>query len=411
MDMYDLIKKTIKRTYRVIKDIKLDTYAKKYIQRVKKQKKKSDKIKVLFIVQMPELWDKQQKVFEIMKENNAFEPRLLIVPKYDLKNNSLGEYGDELMFFLSFDENAIRINEIDEYNSFISLYDYIFYQRQYNNYLPEFLRGDNVVKYSKICYIPYATPEIKKTGLYNKDFYRYVYLGFLESENACHILRKKFKKNYRKGIQKFIFEGYPVFESMLNQNSECFYNKILWTPRWSYDPFAGGSHFFEYCDNIIDYAKKNPHVNVCIRPHPMMFDNFIKEKRMTQDDVDSYIKEVTSSNATIDSNIDITSTFQNTDILISDKSSVITMFFLTGKPIIYCPIDCDHGYLFQTIMPGLYIANSWDDIEKVLGSLTVGKDELKDIRKNIIDESFRNNKSASERIVNAIYNDYYEDSI
>ncbi len=408
MSISELPKRAVNKMYRIISAPILDIKARKNLKNIKNKKTKKDRINVLFIVQMPELWDKQKRVFELMKDNERFEPRLLIVPKYDFINSRIGSYGEELDFFSSFDEHAVCVSDINDYEVFLRNYDYVFYQRQYNHYLPKFLWNDTVIKYTKTCYIPYATPDLKKTGLYEKEFYRNIYLGFLESEYAKKILINKFDKNVGNGIQKFVFKGYPAFEEMLTQNSEYLAYRVLWTPRWSYDSIVGGSHFFEYYKHINQYAKENSNLSVCIRPHPMMFENFIKENRMNKNDVDAYIKDVQSSGVSIDDNKNINDTFQNTDILISDRSSIIPMFFLTGKPIVYCPFDLECSYLFETIMPGLYIANKWDDLRHILDHLIEGKDELKEIRCEIIQKYFISNINASQNIVDTIYSDYYE---
>lgn len=410
MTIHELPHRVINKMHRVISEPILDNEAKKCLRKLNENRVRKNKIDVLFIVQMPELWDKQKRVFELMKENKYFNPRLFIVPKFDFINDRIGNYGEELTFFLSFDLNALRIDDVRDFDSFICDYDYVFYQRQYNRYLPVDMTNENVIKYSKTCYIPYATPEIKKTGLYGKDFYRNIYLGFMESEYARDVMNSKFKGNVGKGIQKYVYVGYPPFENMMAHRSECLYRRILWTPRWSYDPYQGGSHFFEYSKHINDYAQTHSGLEVCIRPHPMMFDNFLKEKRMTEEDVSIYLQDVHNSGAHIDTNKDIGDTFQTTDILISDRSSVIPMFFMTGKPIIYCPIESEYGYLFQTILPGLYIANTWEEMKGILNDLTNGNDRLKEVRDVIIQKRFSSNMNASQKIVDVIYKDYYEDN-
>ncbi len=400
----------IKKIIRPIWDICNDSISRKYLKRnIEKHDNYSNHIRVLFIVQMPELWDKQSKVFELMKSNRNFAPNLLIVPKFDLVNNSLCDYCDELSFFRLIDKNALLITEIDNIEELLDSQDYVFYQRQYDRYLPKCLQSKNVMKHSKICYIPYATPELKDTGLYNKLFYRNVYLGFLESEYACDILKVKFQYNVMHHFQKFLYVGYPPFEELLNQNNICKYKNVLWTPRWSYDPKIGGSHFFEYCENLNHFAKDNNSINYLIRPHPMMFDNFIKEHRMTEDDILKYKQHVISSNAHFDDNKKITDTFKYTDILISDRSSVIPLFFVTGKPIILCPVDSEYIEWFSLLLPGLYIANNWEELQNILMDLINGKDSLKEVRQSIITRHFMSNMNASNKIVEAIYSDYYED--
>ena len=123
----------------------------------KKKKNKNNKIKVGFLVQMAEIWDKEAPVYEKMVSDNRFDVYLIIVPHYDLSTNKLSKYSTEKYYFLRKypDANIILLNNILD-NPIDSSYDYIFYQRCWENYLPKQLRCKNVIKYAMTCYIPYC---------------------------------------------------------------------------------------------------------------------------------------------------------------------------------------------------------------------------------------------------------------
>ncbi|WP_028518374.1 CDP-glycerol glycerophosphotransferase family protein [Ruminococcus flavefaciens] len=379
-----------------------------YLKKVHRAKN-HDTIKVGFIVQMPELWDKQSSVYADMCDNKYFEPWLIIVPKYDFENSKIGEYGSEKEFFVSNCLNgkyalAYNENKLAEIN--VSDFDYLFFQRPYDHYLPEKLRSSSTVCYTKNCYIPYATPEIKKTGIYPVNFFRNIYMGFMEDTGAAQINTTRFKGNCNKGYQHFLSIGYPPFEKCLKINNQCNYSNFLWTPRWSYDPIAGGSHFMEYYHQLaeFDWGKSK----LIVRPHPMMWENFVKTGIIEKKQIDDIFSLWKKQQVQVDSNKSIEDTFESMDVLISDKSSVIPMFFLTGKPIIYCPKESEYGSLFSTILPGLYIANTWEELAGLINNLSEHNDPLHSIRKKIIDEHFAYNSSATENIVNAIINDFEE---
>lgn len=48
---------------------------------------------------------------------------------------------------------------------------------------------------------------------------------------------------------------------------------VLWTPRWSTDPYIGGSNFFNYKDIMTRLVKQNKNILFIFRPHPLMFEN------------------------------------------------------------------------------------------------------------------------------------------
>lgn len=370
-------------------------------------RQRHDAIKVGFIVQMPELWDKQSSIYAQMCKDSQFDPWLIIVPKYDFENSKISDYGSEKIFFVTncingkyliayMDKKWIDLSSLD--------FDYIFFQRPYDSYLPKHLRSSNTVRFTKNCYIPYATPEIKNTGIYPIAFFRNIYMGFMEDISATQANIERFKRNCKIGIQHFLSVGYPPFEKCLKINNQCNYLNYLWTPRWSYDPIAGGSHFMEYYHQLAEYDWGKS--KLIVRPHPMMWENFVKTGIINKNQIDDIFSLWEKRKVQVDSNKSIEETFESIDVLISDKSSVIPMFFLTGKPIIYCPKDCEYGSLFSTILPGLYIAKTWDELSGYIGMLSDHNDSLCSIRKKIIEENFTYNSSATENIVNAIISDF-----
>ena len=362
---------------------------------------------------MPQLWDKQSSVYLRMCSDETFETYLFIVPAYDLIHSKIDEYGQEKEYFIRQCQKGTYILskqgkewiDIEKYGL-----DYLFYQRPYDPYLPDSLKSTTTVRFTKICYIPYATPEIKNTGIYPRYFFRNLYLGFMENRDGAEKNIETYRKNCGRNIQHFLNIGYPVFERCINHREECKYKRYLWTPRWTYDPIVGGSHFMEYYSQLTDFEWND--ATLMVRPHPMMWDNFIKTKLINGADKTKILAEWDKRHIEVDRNESIEETFFKTDIMISDRSSVIPMFFLTGKPIIYCPFESmEYGGLFNSIYPGLYIANNWSELENHIRMLMNKKDPLLSIRKQIITDKFSCNYSATDNIVQTIKKDFYNQSI
>lgn len=61
----------------------------KTFQKLKKLKKKQNnldkKIRIVFLLQMPEVWGKQQIVYEEMKKRDNIETIIFTIPEYDIK--------------------------------------------------------------------------------------------------------------------------------------------------------------------------------------------------------------------------------------------------------------------------------------------------------------------------------------
>ena len=68
------------------------------------------KISVGFIVQMPEIWDKLEPIYESMVDNDRFEVALILAPQYDFKNECL-IYSFTNNYFLEKYKDVIICNE------------------------------------------------------------------------------------------------------------------------------------------------------------------------------------------------------------------------------------------------------------------------------------------------------------
>lgn len=388
-----------------INNVKVRTYLKKNIY----SKGSSSKIKIAFIVQMPEVWDKQRTVYEKMKENESIDVKLLVVPAFDFEKDIVCEYGTEREYFKS------RYGDITEAVSsdgkVIDLkacgFDYIFYQRPYDRYLPKELRSSEVVKYAKICYIPYA---YIGAGVFNNNaltgFFRNVYMGFMDSDEECQRLNKTFSGSVKKGYQQFLNLGYPVLEKFIEMPKRDTVKNVLWTPRWSYADSIGGSHFVEYKDEILSLDSKFNGLNIVVRPHPLTFSNMVKEGKMTEEEVASYKKKIDESSVSLDKNKMIEDTFRDTDVLITDYSSIMVMFFLTGRPMIFCHSNLELNTMYKKMLEGIYVAKNWSDIEKYMECIKNGNDYLKEKREEIIRTEFANIKGSTDNIIKYIIEDY-----
>lgn len=397
----------------IFSTIKDDEKALKNIKNVlKKEKNDIDTINVAIIVQFSEIWDKLSPVYTEMKKRENFNIRLIIVPYYDFKNKYVStSYGSELEFFKGVSDNIILAYEngnwidIKDYD-----FDYVFYQRPYDMYLPEKLKSDYVVKYSKICYIPYAFWPFAKgehTG-YNRGFFKNVYMCFTETPESC--VQENRRINFldffsrKKNKRRFLYLGNPIFEkySKIKSSNKGDKYRILWTPRWEVHGELGGSTFLDYMNNFLAFAKENDAVYLKFRPHPLMFDNFISKKLMTEKQVNDFKCQLKSCGIAIDNNSVIEDTFIDTDILISDISSIMVAFFLMGKPIIFCDTGREVCETYKRMMPGIYVAKSWSDVQYYLNRLLAGDDYLFEQRKKIIDEEFANLKDVSKKIVDKL---------
>ncbi len=376
--------------------------ASKHLRRKKHIKTNGRKIKVGFIVQMPEIWDKEAPVFEKMCGDDRFDAFLIVVPSYDFVKSETRGYGSELDFF-SRKYGKDRLIPARKNNEWIDLeprcFDYLFLQRCYENYLPVQYHTSTLIRFTKTCYIPYCYHAlVDRKHYYRNPFFANLYLFFCCSEQQRSL--QQFNKN-----KKTVFLGFPALETpMAHSGSKC--NSVLWTPRWADDKETGGSTFLKYLDVIPGLVDTIQGIRLTFRPHPMAFDNAIRSGVMTEAQVAEYKKTVQEKGIVFDTNTYVEDSFRNTDILLTDFSSIVITFILSGKPVIYCSgTDVCFSDIYKEIISCSYIAKGFSDIEKYITMIVNGEDPLKQKRIDLADKIRKDHIGATERIIEYIYED------
>ena len=134
---------------------------------------------------------------------------------------------------------------------------------------------------------------------------------------------------------------------------------------------------------------------------------------MTADEVENFKALLRQKNIVLDPNKLVTDTFKDADVLLTDGSSIIYSFFLSGKPVILCDApnwgkdqSVSINFWFSKIRECLYIADSWDNVLKYLKELAAGNDYLYEKRREVAYGLLRENAGASKRILDTLRKDY-----
>ena len=334
-----------------------------------------------------------------LKKHNDVYVKAIILPPYDIKTNTINKNDHtnlDLFIKKIGKDNIISEDEFDKIE-----FDYIFINRPYDCYVEDKFRVINLYKRGKICYLPYAnglTTSLTKLNIEN-DFNRYVNLFFLDNNVVYNGVISKYKIQTILGIKKVYNEGYPALENYVDYN---YHNSL------NDDKTINVSSFLFIKDEILQLSK-NKNIQLIFRPHPMMFDNFIRNKKMSENEVIELRKELVNNGAILYEKGLVCDILDNVDIFLTDYSSLIMNYYLTGKPIIY--IDTKIMEIldeFKFVFDYNYIVNCDENIVKTVEDVIKQKDyKYNDRIKRVIEESelFR---GSTKRIVNDIVNDYYK---
>jgi hypothetical protein len=384
-----------------------------YLGKSRRRRHTSDKIRIGFLVQPPTSWDKQMNVYENAKRRENTEVFMFVIPIEDFDTYKIVPDYTDNYFCENYPESIKLLNEDGSCIDLAAYHlDYLFYPRPYDYRIPEMVQSSRMVKYTKCCYIPYAFTAflvfhehmLKNTFFYNQYFF------FADSLYVQSSFEKKYRKSVRAGLRKIEFLGYPSFEKYLALRNSKDEGYITWTPRWSFDSAEGGSTFLLFKENFADFIRATGRKAI-FRPHPLIHAEIIRAKLMTQEEWDAYMNELRELNVVIDTSSPIDDILKKTDILISDFSSIIISFFLTGRPVIYCDSGVVLTEEYNELMKHLYVAKSWNDVLNFYNDIADGNDSLKSDRAQYIDEMYSDAAGSADKIVDCICRDYAETAL
>ncbi len=395
--------------------LKYEIRYKEFKQSVKAIENQSfdETIKVVFLLEFPEMWNSCKSVFEAMQQSENVEPYLIVLPKYpDLNNYPAFEFaksieGNVIEGFNSSTREWFDISELKP--------NYVFYSRPYAKEYPNAYKPCNLSKYAKLCYIPYGFEFIKGYHIeveYNLDFFPYVYMLFFEGQTS-RAYCETFCKNRN---DKKLFEvGYPKFDLTYKTRREFPHENVartfLWTPRWSVETMANdGTSYFELIEPLISYFTDEKHkdLNLIIRPHPLMFTNFIKNGIMSKGSVEELFHRIDCiPNISFDKNSDYLKSISVADYVISDFTSMLVEYVLFDLPILYCGKSDKFDSTGKQLDSVMYHISDYKSVEDALDDFIARGDIFKSKRKTVLDKLSNGfDGKIGERIANAIISDY-----
>lgn len=383
------------------------------------------RINVVFVCHRPNVWGSLKSIYEECLNDERFNVSIVAIPckkqlpKLGLSHEVYESEGAE-EFFKSFQCNVINGYDYLKkrwFNIKKIKPDYVFFQTPYNIIRPKKYRTSVVSKYTKILYVHYVANFIGAGVLeesYPLDFIKNIYTIFLQDTKDQQLITDYLNKN--KLSVGTLLTGFPRYDELdslkgidsknwnLPRNKNV--KRVIWNPRWTTN--EGNCNFFEYKDFLIEYAKKHSNFDFIFRPHPQAFLEWNATGELPKAEAEKYKKEYSDcNNAKIDNQKEYLTTFYSSDFMITDISSIVAEYFLTGKPIIYChKKDCFNDFS-RKLSEGFYWVRNQKELEERINDLMSGNDPLEEVRKKLIKENFYiNPKKAGKQIKEYMLEDF-----
>ncbi len=394
---------------------------------------RGEKLRVGFMVQVPNNWAVLQPVYEAALADPAVEPVPLLMPELEfalyvrLKRvlpEAVYAFGEE-----RFGGKAVRLwdPETGRWTEPESLgLDYVFLPRPYETYLPKNWRASALRKVTRVCFVPYSSPLLDDYCLmYNMHFIRNVNRIFCEKQHSYDYVTGRLAPTVRSGDQKVYLSGFPKFDDIPageGQESPAWPGprregalRVLWTPRWTLDARLGGTSFFRYREEMIRWAEESPDVDLVFRPHPLALETYVREGWMTPEERDACLARYEACpRAAVDRRRTYFDTFWSSDLLITDVSSMLMDYMLTGRPILYCPtpsgksMSDDPAFAIRPLLEGMYVVRSMAEIRETAERLRRGEDPKRAARERLASEMRRDGHIGRD-IVTLLKQDYFRE--
>lgn len=386
------------------------------------KKKLNQPITVLFVCHEPALWNMFKSIYYAMDTDLNFSPLVVALP-YKHDTLPAEQYKDSGIFEFC-ESKGIKVikgynTEDDDWLNPASLNpDYVFYQTPYNIFHQTW-SVSQLSMIARVCYVPYGSSVARgdiASMVHPVNFFRHVYFSFVENQAKYKLLINRFEDNSWFNKKRVVVTGYPKYDYLSEgktytgnswkQGLSDTTKRILWTPRFT--TAEGTCHFFEYKNFFFDFCKNNGDIDFLFRPHPLCFQNFLNTGEMTLEDQNNLRQRYKmSKNMAIDESFNYEDTFITSDILISDYSSLLIEYFITGKPIIYTHRKNEFNDYALALSKGMYWVRNIEELQETIMMLIKGDDPLLNKRKELIKLLFfKSADSAGLTIKNLLRLDY-----
>ncbi|GAQ19160.1 succinyl-CoA ligase [Oceanobacillus picturae] len=307
------------------------------------------KLEVLFLPYKYSMWDSLESVWKAANDDPKCDCYVMPIPYYERNNEGrLAEFHYEGRDFVS---NGISIVSYKEYDVVKRKPDIIYFHNPYDgenlvtSVSPEFY-SDNLKRYTDmLVYVPYFI-----SGPYENAEQSASYClnsGVLNAKKVIvqsEILKDVYIKNGVDG-GKIVVLGSPKIDAVLKRDKDVILplewkekiegKKVVLLNNSIGNLLSTTNYYMEDLKNNIETILDNENIILIWRPHPLL-EATIKSMRGELHEKFIELKKtfINSKNGILDESADGSRAFAVSDGMISDYSSLIQSYIMSGKPIL-----------------------------------------------------------------------------
>lgn len=359
----------------------------------------NEKIKIVFYVYDETKW-KCQSLYDLLVNDERFEVQILVsrTAVFDTKNSSWQSIEDVKKtydFFKQKGMNVVLAYDIvqEKFIPFLNFKpDIIIYQHPW---YVETSQGPVVCsKFALTAYVPYYFPTTASEIDYYLRFHQYVENYYVFDETS----RKYYADRMQNRGKNLKVTGQPFLDYFrFNPSQEKKYT--IYAPHWTlcgkgiaYGTFEWNGKF------MLDYAKQHPEMNWIFKPHPLLKKALVDNGIMTGEEVEKYYNTWERFE-----HGDYLELFSQSQMLITDCSSFLGEYFMSGNPVIHLISDKAKPYnkTVKQIVENYYPARNLEELQRLLEELPQN-DWMKEQREKALEKLNYKDNYAAKNILDDI---------
>jgi tetratricopeptide (TPR) repeat protein len=307
------------------------------------------KRRVLFIVQHPSTWTSIASIVAAFRADPGWEATLVALP---YNHPYLPDPGARLAIFAFLREEGLPFIPWQEFALEPGCADVAFLQNPYDVTRPPGWRTTELLQVvPRLAYAPYA---IEFGGThedvahqFNQPLQNHAWAVFARSE--AH--RALFARHCAAGAAHVVATGHPKYDllcALPEPAPDSTWRRfargralVLWNPQFDIRPDGsdagtGYSTFLRWWRVLPEEFARRPELALVIRPHPLFFTTLEARRILSRAEIDDFrARCAQAGNIAFDTSPSYLEVFAAADALVSDGSSFLIEFGLTGKPICY----------------------------------------------------------------------------